>query len=783
MFNESDELQDVTGTESATIEINDDEDSVPAVSRRPASTMRRVTSNGRGQRLDEDTDTDEDGAVAVMTDDDDLDSERDEDDDVDDADEENEEGTLTFGMLGGDDESESDSFGGGDSKANALLTTSSPSNTISDLDSWDGSSAGAKQRAEVINLENAAADADLTDDPVRMYLREIGRVELLTAQEERELARNLELRRIVGEIETDFIEKHETKPSATEITIEAMHRLANLQQAAEAMVVYSGFCNEPMSEIFSVVNEALKNPYRIRDVKYISDIFNCSQDEAIEIIRDLTRLPEETFRKVSTVRARRALKKEPGVNLRDVVRETLKCDKAAATIIRDLMKRVEDTSISEVLTQPRLLEIVADPYRRTSATPIRRILGGSREDALEIIEDLAPNFGHTEFSLGDKEMLNAWREVSHEQRVKTLQDGLKCSEKLAEWALGLADRFTTTYLADMLMHPIIRQCLDEPYSDERIEYLANILGCDEDESKATIRNLSLLTLLIADKTPDAIESNPQIFEIEESLDNEAIQKLFYYGPLLDAHLTTIRNRGTASDIHITKANLRLVVSVAKKYMGRGMNLLDLVQEGNIGLIRAVEKFDYRRGYKFSTYATWWIRQAITRSIADQARTIRIPVHMVETINKLLRISRRLVQEYGREPTPEEIAVQMETTPQKVRETLKISLQPVSLETPIGDEEDSTLGDFLPETNTVGPIDLAAANLMKEALRAVLSELDAREKQVIEHRFGLKDGRSKTLEEVGRYFGVTRERVRQIEAKALRKLRHPARSERLRGFVE
>ena len=360
---------------------------------------------------------------------------------------------------------------------------------------------------------------------------------------------------------------------------------------------------------------------------------------------------------------------------------------------------------------------------------------------------------------------------------------MQCSQAIAERLLDVADQFAETYLADMLMHPQIRRCLDEPYSEEKIEYLQNELSCSEEQSKDAIRNLSLLTLLIADETPEAIECDPQLFDLAEALDDEAIQKLFYYGPLLDAHLTTIRNRGTASDIHITKANLRLVVSVAKKYMGRGMNLLDLVQEGNIGLIRAVEKFDYRRGYKFSTYATWWIRQAITRSIADQARTIRIPVHMVETINKLLRISRRLVQEYGREPTPEEIAVHMETTPQKVRDTLKISLQPVSLETPIGDEEDSTLGDFIPETNTDGPIEEASNNLMKESVQSVLETLDVREKQVIEHRFGMKDGRSKTLEEVGRYFGVTRERVRQIEAKALRKLRHPTRSAQLRGFVD
>ena len=475
--------------------------------------------------------------------------------------------------------------------------------------------------------------------------------------------------------------------------------------------------------------------------------------------------------------------KLPDTDIAVAIKDALDCDPATADILEKIHQRTDDVSISEVLTQPRLLEIVADPYRVTSATPIRQELGGSRSDALEIVRELAPNFGHTELQLDDDDIFEVWRETSHDARVNAMRNGLLCSEKLAERLLALADGVVTTYLADMLMNPHIRQCLDEPYSEEKIEYLANHLGCNADKSKTAIRNLSLLTLLIANETPDAIECNPQLADLEDALDNEAIQRLFYYGPLLDAHLTTIRNRGTASDIHITKANLRLVVSVAKKYMGRGMNLLDLVQEGNIGLIRAVEKFDYRRGYKFSTYATWWIRQAITRSIADQARTIRIPVHMVETINKLLRISRRLVQEYGREPTPEEIAVHMETTPQKVRDTLKISLQPVSLETPIGDEEDSTLGDFIPETNTDGPIEKASTNLMKESVMEVLETLEVREKQVIEHRFGMKDGRSKTLEEVGRYFGVTRERVRQIEAKALRKLRHPTRSRQLRGFVD
>ena len=315
-------------------------------------------------------------------------------------------------------------------------------------------------------------------------------------------------------------------------------------------------------------------------------------------------------------------------------------------------------------------------------------------------------------------------------------------------------------------------------SKEELEDLSVPEGINiDDHVKMYLKEIGKVNLLtpeeelsLAKRMADGETAKEQIEEIGENIDEDSKKQI----DLLIAD-------GEKAKKSLAEANLRLVVSIAKRYVGRGMLFLDLIQEGNLGLIKAVDKFDYTKGYKFSTYATWWIRQAITRAIADQARTIRIPVHMVETINKLVRVSRQLVQELGREPTPEELAKELNMPVDKVREISKISQEPVSLETPIGEEEDSHLGDFIPDEDAPAPSEAASFVLLKEQLGAVLETLSEREAKVLRLRFGLDDGRARTLEEVGKEFDVTRERIRQIEAKALRKLRHPSRSKKLKDF--
>ncbi|QJA08867.1 RNA polymerase sigma factor RpoD [Romboutsia sp. CE17] len=384
-----------------------------------------------------------------------------------------------------------------------------------------------------------------------------------------------------------------------------------------------------------------------------------------------------------------------------------------------------------------------------------------------------------------------------------MTDNKKTSKKFAAKTLIEKGKKQGALTLAEIMEAFSETELDKDQVENLYETLGN-LGIEVIENKSEKIDIDFT---VADDLGvlDNIDENPDDIKDEETIELESIDLSLPKGisiddpvrmylkeigkiPLLKPHEEVELAKRMLEGDEIAKqrlveANLRLVVSIAKRYVGRGMLFLDLIQEGNLGLIKAVEKFDYEKGFKFSTYATWWIRQAITRAIADQARTIRIPVHMVETINKLIRVSRQLLQELGRDPKPEEIAKEMEMTEEKVREIMKIAQDPVSLETPIGEEEDSHLGDFIPDDDAPAPAEAAAYSLLKEQIEEVLGSLNEREQKVLKLRFGLEDGRARTLEEVGKEFDVTRERIRQIEAKALRKLRHPSRSKKLRDYLD